>query len=309
MPVKNVLVVGSSNTDMTVRLPRIPGPGETILGRAFAMAGGGKGANQAVSAARAGGGVTFIARVGEDVFGAEALSGLKAGGIDVRFVTRDPALPSGVALISVADDGENAISVAPGANAALTPDDILRAETAFDGTDIVLLQLETPVETVLAAAGLARKRGIPVILNPAPARPLDDGLLASVSILTPNASEAALLAGVETASAAGVRLAAAALRGRGPRLVIVTLGDKGCYAVSKDFDAFVPAFNVRAVDTTAAGDVFNGSLAVALAEGMGLADALRFSSAAAALSVTKPGAQPSAPSRSEIEAFLVSAAG
>jgi len=301
---RNILVVGSSNTDMIIRVPHIPKPGETILGGAFSMAPGGKGANQAVSAARAGGRVTFVARVGDDIFGRQALRNFEADGIDTRFVARDASAPSGVALINVADDGENAISVASGANARLTPEDIQKAAAAFEGADIVLMQLETPLETVRAAAETAKGRGIPVILNPAPARELDDGLLKSVTILTPNESEAEILTGIKVATESDARQAAATLRTRGPRTVVITLGEKGCYAAADDFEGGIPALRVQPVDSTAAGDVFSGALAVALAEKRPLPSALRFASAAAALSVTKLGAQPSAPTRAEIEEFL-----
>jgi ribokinase len=301
---KNILVVGSSNTDMIIRVPRIPKPGETVLGGEFAMASGGKGANQAVAAARAGGRVTFIARVGDDVFGSRALENFKADGIDTKFIVRDGSAPSGVALINVGSDGENAISVASGANAGLSEDDVADAAAAFDTANILLMQLETPPGTVLAGAREARKRGLPVMLNPAPARPLDDELVGLVSILTPNAPEAESLTGVSVSGESGVRRAADILRQRGPRVVVITLGDRGCFASSRDFEGFVPAFAVTAVDTTAAGDVFNGALAVALAEESGLAESLRFASAAAAVSVTRRGAQPSAPARGEIVGFL-----
>ena len=301
---KRVLVVGSSNTDMIIRVPRIPRPGETILGREFAMAGGGKGANQAVAAARAGGRVTFVARVGADVFGAQALAGFEADGIDTRFVSRTDGAPSGIALIQVDDRGENSISVASGANAVLSVEDVGRADDAFAAADIVLVQLESPIETVAAAVRKAGERGVPVILNPAPARPLDDDILRRVAVLTPNEHEAGMLAGSAVTDERGIREGAARIRARGPRTVVITLGERGAYASSEEFEGLVPAFKVKSVDTTAAGDVFNGALAVALAEKRPLEEALRFAQAAAALSVTRPGAQPSAPTRAEIEAFI-----
>jgi ribokinase len=301
--VKNILVVGSSNTDMIIRVPRIPRPGETILGGEFSMAAGGKGANQAVAAARAGGRVTFVARVGEDLFGERALANFEADGIDTRFVLRTPA-PSGIALITVDGRGENSISVASGANALLSAADVEAAGGAFGDADIILLQLESPIEAVEAAVRMAGERGVPVILNPAPARPLDDALLSLLSVLTPNEHEAELLAGVPVRDERGAREAARRLRGRGPATVVVTLGERGVYALSEGFEGHVPAFDVTPIDTTAAGDVFNGTLAVALAEKVSMEHALRFASAAAALSVTRPGAQPSAPSRSEIGNFL-----
>jgi len=301
---KKILVVGSSNTDMIVRVPRIPRPGETVLGSGFSMAGGGKGANQAVAAARAGGRVTFIARVGDDVFGERALDGFAADGIDTRFVLRTPGAASGIALIDVDDRGENSISVASGANALLSAADVGAAAGALAAADVVLLQLESPIEAVEAAVRWAGENGVPVILNPAPARPLEDRLLARVTVLTPNETEAELLSGIAVRDEGGVRAAAARLRARGPRTVVVTLGERGVYALAPEFEGFLPAFRAEAVDTTAAGDVFNGALAVALAEERPLAGALRFAQAAAAISVTRPGAQPSAPTRAEIEAFL-----
>jgi ribokinase len=302
-----VLVVGSSNTDMVIRVPRIPRPGETVLGTDFAMAGGGKGANQAVAAARAGGRVTFVARVGDDVFGERAIADLAADGLDTQFVLRTAGSPSGIALINVDGRGENSISVASGSNALLSVEDVKSAAAAFREADIVLLQLESPLETVLAVVRTAGETGVPVVLNPAPARPLDPGLLAGVTVLTPNETEAELLSGIPVRDDGGVRDAAATLRRRGPRTVIVTLGKRGVYVAAPDLEGFFPAFGVEAVDTTAAGDVFNGALAVALAEKSPLAGALRFAQAAAAISVTRPGAQPSAPTRAEIAKLLESA--
>jgi ribokinase len=290
---KNILVVGSSNTDMVIRVSRIPRPGETVLGGEFTMAPGGKGANQAVAAARAGGHVTFVARVGKDVFGERALANFQA-----------PDSPSGIALINVDGKGENSISVASGANACLSAGDIEKADEAFAAADIVLLQLEIPMEAVSAAVKKARDRGVPVILNPAPARPLGDGLLSLVTVLTPNELEAEFLTGIPVRDHSGAREAAVRLRGRGVVSIVITLGERGAFASSPEFEGLVPAFKVEAVDTTAAGDVFNGALAVALAEKVSMEHALRFASAAAALSVTRPGAQPSAPVRSEIEGFL-----
>ena len=302
---KRVLVVGSSNTDMIVRVPRIPRPGETLLGGEFQMAAGGKGANQAVAAARAGGAVTFVARVGDDLFGREAREGFARDGIDARFVLTTPGAPSGIALITVDGTGENSISVASGANALLSVADVEAAAAAFDAADIVLLQLESPLETVEAAVREAERRGVPVILNPAPARALDDALLSKLSVLTPNEHEAGLLAGVVVEDEPGAREAARRLRERGPGLVIITMGSRGICALGDGFEGPMPAFDVTPVDTTAAGDVFNGALAVALAEKRPLPEALRFAQAAAAVSVTRTGAQPSVPTRAEIEAFLL----
>jgi ribokinase len=299
------LVVGSSNTDMIIRVPRLPKPGETVLGSGFTMAAGGKGANQAVAAARAGGRVTFVARIGDDVFGAKALDNFKADGVDTRFVFRTSGVPSGIALINVDERGQNGISVASGANAALSVDDLEAARPAFESAEIVLLQLESPLAVVEAAARMAETAGIPVILNPAPARRLDDSLLSRLSVLTPNEHEAAMLAGVPVENEQDAQDAASRLRARGVRRVIITLGERGAFTSAVEFEGLVPAFKVVPVDTTAAGDVFNGALAVALAEKEPLETALRFASAAAALSVTRLGAQRSAPTRPEIGAFLI----
>jgi ribokinase len=289
---------------MIAKLPRLPKPGETIGEGAFSTAAGGKGANQAVAAARAGAEVGLVARVGDDSFGEQAIAGFVADGINVQHVTRDPSAPSGVALIFVDDKGENSIAVAPGANAGLTPEDVEEAEELISGANVVVMQLETPLETVERAATLACKHGARVILNPAPAQPLSDEILANVSILTPNESEAELLTGVPVKDDAGAEEAARALVARGVKTVILTLGSRGAFVFESGLGELVPGFKVDTVDTTAAGDVFNGTLAVGLAEGMPLAAAVRFANAAAALSVTRLGAQPSAPTRSEIESFL-----
>jgi ribokinase len=299
-----IVVVGSSNTDMIIQAARIPRPGETILGGQFSMAAGGKGANQAVAAARAGGNVTFIARVGDDMFGQQAVSGFVKDGIDVKHVIKDRQAASGVALIFVAADGENSIGVASGANGRLSPDDVRGAAAAVTSADVLIMQLETPLETVRAAAEMAAAKGVRVILNPAPAQPLDDHLLKLVSVLTPNETEAELLTGVKVDNEANADKAAKVLRDKGVDMVIITLGARGVFVSSADMVGMVAGFKVEAVDTTAAGDVFNGALGVALAEARPLGEGLRFANAAAALSVTKLGAQPSAPTRAEIESFL-----
>ena len=299
-----IAVIGSCNTDMVVRLPHLPVPGETVLGGTFLIAHGGKGANQAVAAARAGGTVAFIGRVGDDAFGREARSALEKEGIDVSHLLIDPAAPSGVALITVDARGENAIAVAPGANARLTPDDVQQARDLIAGADILVAQLEVPVETIRAAAVVAASAGVFMMLNPAPASPLDDDLLRNIAVLTPNEKEAALLSGVPVNDDNGIIAAAEALRKRGVQRVILTLGERGIYFNDGILHVWMPAFHVRAVDTTAAGDVFTGAFAVALGEHQAPIDAARFACAASAISVTRPGAQPSAPHRSEIESLL-----
>ncbi len=299
-----LVVVGSSNTDMVIHLDRLPRPGETLLGGEFRLAGGGKGANQAVAAARAGGRVALVARVGRDLFGDRALAGFRREGLVVTHVRRDPTAPSGVALIFVARNGENCIAVAGGANARLAAADVRRARPTIARAAAVLLQLESPLEAVQTAAHLAARAGVRVLLNPAPARELPDSLLRCVSLLTPNETEAEVLTAVRVRDDRSAARAAERLLARGVGTVVLTLGARGAFVAADHLRQRVPGFRVRAVDTVAAGDVFNGALAVALAEGRPLLEAVRFANAAAALSVTRPGAQASAPHRAEIERFL-----
>ena len=301
---RKIVVVGSSNTDMIIKLSRIPQPGETLLGGQFVMAAGGKGANQAVAAARAGGDVTFVARVGKDMFGEQAVAGLIQQGINVDHVHSDES-PSGVALIFVAKNGENSIAVGSGANANLTPADVRQAKYAFASADAVILQLETPLDTVQAAADLAASNGALVVLNPAPAQPLPDKLLKKISILTPNETETELLTGVHVSDEASCRRAADFLLHKGVANVIITLGSRGAFVATPTSSQLVPGFEVQPVDATAAGDTFNGALAVAIAEGKAMIDAVHFANAAAAISVTTMGAQPSTPTREQIENLLV----
>jgi ribokinase len=299
-----VLVIGSSNTDLIIKVARIPTPGETVLGGKFARTAGGKGANQAVAAARAGGEVTFIARVGRDENGEQALAGFAAEGIDVKRVIRDAKFPSGVALILVDQDGENSIAVAPGANDRLNPADVRQAKWAFRRARILLLQLETPLPTVAAAIELAAASGVRVVLNPAPGRRLPAQLLRRIYLLTPNQSEAELLTGVMVGDEVAAAKAAGQLLARGVQNVIITMGLHGAFVAGKDLRQMIPGFKVKAVDATGAGDVFNGTLAVALAQGQSLLEAAKFACAAAAISVTRFGAQQSAPRRKEIQAML-----
>ncbi|HUT63941.1 MAG TPA: ribokinase [Anaerolineae bacterium] len=303
---KNIVVIGSSNTDMIIKMSRIPKPGETVLGGEFSIAAGGKGANQAVSAARAGGKVVFIARVGEDMFGEQAVKGFVQDGIDTENIVRDKNAPSGVALIFVDKDGENSIAVASGANANLSPADIAASRNVIASASIILMQLEIPIETVKAVIEIAREHEAKLILNPAPAQPLGDEILRHISIITPNESEAELLTGIKVMDEQGAERAADALLAKGIQTVLITLGARGVYVADSDFKGIIPGFSVNAEDTTAAGDVFNGVLAVSLAENKSLIEAVRFSNAAAALSVTKLGAQTSAPYREDIEMFLKS---
>jgi len=304
-----IVVVGSSNTDMVVKAERIPVPGETVTGGQFVMAAGGKGANQAVAAARLGAEVTFVAKLGQDMFGDQAIENYKREGIVTDLILRDPQHHTGVALIMVDQQGENLIAVASGANHALTPKDVEQAAERIRAADVLMLQLETPMETVQFAAQLAADAAVPVILDPAPAAPLEDSLLARVTYLTPNESEAEGLTGIQVRDEASARAAADELLGRGVRHVIVTLGSKGALMAGPDGASFIPSHAVDARDTTAAGDAFNGSLASALAKGMYLQEAVRQASLAGALSVTRMGAQPSLPTEEELRRFAEEVAG
>jgi len=304
MSKSKIVVVGSSNTDMIIQLDKIPIPGETVLGGEFSIAPGGKGANQAVAAARAGGQVAFVACVGQDMFGQQAIDGFLADKINVEKIFRDEKAASGVALIFVDKKGENSIAVASGANYELRPEHIYQAEETIKSAQILVMQLETPIDTVTAAAKLANKNGVKVILNPAPAQSLSDELYQNISILIPNESETELLTGIKVDDDNSAEKAAGVLLGKGLEAVLITLGPKGVFLATPETCKLVPGFTVEAVDTTAAGDVFNGALVVALSENKSLEDSVRFANSAAALSVTKLGAQPSAPTRQEIENFL-----
>jgi ribokinase len=303
-----IVVVGSFNMDLVVRLPVIPKPGETLLGGTFAAYPGGKGANQAVAAARLGGQVIMIGRVGADAFGDQLRDIARAERMDTRFVGVDPAAATGVALIQVDDRGQNSIAVASGANFTLTAADVVAAFAGIERIDLVVMPLETPIETIELAAKLARRAGARTVLNPAPAQHLSAGLLRNVDVLIPNEHEAAFMTGTDVRSLQDARGAATRLLQSGPRAVIITLGSRGALiAEAADPEPVyteVPAFSVEAVDTTAAGDAFVGALAVALGEGRTLAEAARFASAAAAISVTRSGAQPSLPARADVEDFL-----
>jgi len=301
---KKILVVGSTNTDMVIKTMHLPRPGETVLGGVFLMNAGGKGANQAVAAARLGASVTFVCKTGNDIFGQQSKQLFADEGIDTTYVFTDAEHPSGVALITVDAQAENCIVVASGANAYLLPSDLANAADAIDQSDIVLMQLETPIETIEYVAKTAREKGKTVILNPAPAQPLSKSLLKNVTILTPNETEASIISGVTVTDVASACEAAHAIYKMGVPIVIITLGSKGALIyvgnLSGCFKAEVPAEKVEAIDTTAAGDVFNGALAVALSENIEITDAVRFACKAASISVTRIGAQASAPYRKEL---------
>lgn len=291
-----VVVIGSSNTDMTIKAERLPKPGETILGGIFVMGPGGKGANQAVAARRLGADVSFICKVGHDIFGDNAIEGYRKEGIDTSRILRSDKA-SGTALILVDAKAENCIAVAPGANGDLTPEDIDSVADVIRSAGYLILQLEIPVESVLRAARIAHEAGVYVILNPAPACPLPRELFSYVSLITPNQTESALLTGIEDNLDAAVDK----LLEMGVKDVVVTLGSKGSMVVSGGERTFVPSQKVNAVDTTAAGDTFCGALCVALSEGCSLVQAAQFATKASALTVQKMGAQDSIPYRSDIK--------
>jgi ribokinase len=280
---------------MVVQASRLPRPGETLLGGTFITVAGGKGANQAVAAARLGARVTFVARVGSDTLGDQAIAGFQNSGIDTRYVFRDPEAPSGVALILIGEKGENMIVVAPGANARLSVQDIHAAKEALLSADVLVVQLEVPLESIEVALSLARSEGIPTILNPAPAQKLEQSLLQNVTYLTPNETEAALLTDMQISDTGdGVR-AGRTLLEMGVGHTIITMGNRGALRVDRVQEILIPTVSVNAVDTTAAGDAFNGALAYGVGTGMDLDRAIRFANCAGALSVTKMGAQPSMP--------------
>ena len=296
-----ILVIGSTNTDMVVKTTHLPRPGETVLGGVFLMNAGGKGANQAVAAARLGAQVTFICKTGNDIFGQQSKQLFADEGIDTTYVFSDAEHPSGVALITVDDQAENCIVVASGANSCLLPSDLANAVEVIEQSDIVLMQLEIPMETIEYLAEIAFMKGKTVILNPAPAQPLRKNLLQKISILTPNETEAGMISGVPVTDTASAIEAARTICAMGVQTVIITLGAKGALIYSDTFQEEIPAEKVEAVDTTAAGDVFNGALTVALSEDKSMTDAVRFACQAASISVTRIGAQASAPYRNEIE--------
>ena len=297
---KKILVIGSSNTDMTIKSPRLPAPGETILGGTFVMGPGGKGANQAVAASRLGGDVTFICKVGRDMFGENAVKGYQKEGIDTSHTLYSDQA-SGTALILVDDSGENCIAVAPGANGDLSPADIDSVADVIKKAEYLILQLEIPVESVLRAAKIAHEAGVYVILNPAPACKLPEEIFKYISLITPNQTESALMTGIEVKDEASRTKAIESFHKMGVKDVIVTLGSKGSLVCQGNEQIMVEALKVKAVDATAAGDTFCGAVCVALSEGKALEEAARFATKASALTVQKMGAQSSIPYITDIK--------
>jgi ribokinase len=295
-----ITIIGSSNTDMVVKTNRLPDPGETLLGGRFFMNQGGKGANQAVAAVRLGGNVRFIAKTGNDIFGQQAKQLFEAEGLDTKCMITDFEHPSGVALITVDEQAENCIVVAPGANGNLLRTDVEAFQTEIISSELILLQLEVPVETVLYAANLGFSAGKKVVLNPAPACKLPDDLFTKLFMITPNETEAETLTGIQVHDIASARVAAEILRDKGVQIIVITLGSQGAFIYSGKEACLVPSFKVKAIDTTAAGDVFNGAICVALSEGFELKKAVEFANKAASISVTRIGAQASAPYRREM---------
>jgi len=308
MNTPRIVVVGSSNTDMVVKSDRLPAAGETVTGGQFVMAPGGKGANQAVAAARLGAEVTFVAKVGTDMFGDQAIEGYKQDGILTDLILRDSEFHTGVALILVDGAGENLISVASGANHALTPGDLDTAVERIRSASVLMLQLECPLDTVTRAAEIAAEAGVAVLFDPAPAPdgPLDAELLQNITFLTPNETEATRLTGVQVTDEDSAQAAAERLLAAGARYVIVTLGSKGALVAGPGESTLVSGHAVEAADSTAAGDAFNGGLAAGLAHGMSLPDAVEQANRVGALSVTRLGAQPSLPTADEVKRFAES---
>lgn len=300
-----LVVLGSVNADHVLRVPHFPRPGETLTGHSYQVVPGGKGANQAVAAARLGAPVSFIARIGDDAIGQQMRQGFEQDGIDVSAVELDETLPTGIAIIYVSDEGENSIGISAEANGALSPAMVKRHEAMIADAHTLLLQLEVPLESVFEAAKLARSHGTRVVLNPAPAQPLSSELLALVDLITPNQTEAELLTGVKVSDEASAAQAAARFHQMGISDVMITLGSQGVYCSNARQQQLIPGFRVEAVDTTAAGDTFNGALLATELAGADFNAAVRFAHGAAALSVTKFGAQSSIPSKVEVNAFLL----
>jgi ribokinase len=301
---KKILVIGSTNVDFLIKTDKLPAFGETVTDGIFMQNFGGKGANQAVGAARAGGDVTFVTCLGDDLYAEELIRNFKKDGIDIRYVFKDPASATGSALIMLDKDGNNYLSVAPGSNYKLTPAHIDRVMDVFLKAEIIVLQMEIPFETTEYVFAMAKRHRKKVLFNLAPARPFNLSVLKQVYAFVVNEVEASMVTGLKVETDAEIRSAAKALLGLGCEIAVITLGARGSFTASAESQQFVPAFNVKAIDTTAAGDVYCGSLAVAMVEGISLVEAIRFAGAASAISVTRLGAQPSAPFRHEIDEFI-----
>jgi len=301
-----IVVVGSLNMDLVVRVERWPQGGETILGRDFIQGAGGKGANQAASAAALGGAVAMVGQVGTDAFGDALRHSLAERGVDVSAVVLDDSTPTGVALIGLEDSGENRIVVVPGANGALTPEAVERSlrTGAWEDAQVLLLQCEIPVETITFAAQIGKERNMTVVLDPAPPVSLPSRIWTTIDICTPNQVEARSLTGISVRGEEDARRVAAHLRRQGVGAAIIKLGADGVLVAEGNRSDHIAGIRVRAVDTTAAGDVFAGALAVGLAEGLSLEEAVAFANRAAAISTTRPGAQASLPSRAEVDGAL-----
>ncbi|UHJ62536.1 ribokinase [Vibrio furnissii] len=299
-----LVVLGSVNADHVLQVPSFPRPGETLHGRNYQVIPGGKGANQAVAAARLNADIGFIACVGDDSFGINIRESFKLDGMNIRGVKMQPNCPTGIAMIQVSDRGENSICISAEANAKLTAEAIEPDLQHIRDAKYLLMQLETPLDGIVKAAQVAKEARTNVILNPAPARELPDALLSCVDVITPNETEAEVLTGITVTDDASAQLAADALHGKGIEIVMITLGAKGVWLSQNGRGTLIPGFRVQATDTTAAGDTFNGALVTGLLEEMPLESAIKFAHAAAAISVTRFGAQTSIPNREEVDAFL-----
>jgi ribokinase len=299
-----LVVLGSVNADHVLQVASFPRPGETLLGHSYAVIPGGKGANQAVAAARLGADTAFIACVGDDSFGRNMITEFNRDGINTDAVMIEQDKPTGIAMIQVAATGENSICISAEANACLTPDRIAPHYDLIKQADTLLMQLETPIATIVQAAKIAQQSGTRVVLNPAPAQPLSDELLALVDLITPNETEAELLTGIKVVDMASAQVAADVLHNKGIAQVMITLGSQGVWISEDGVGKQVKGFRVDAIDTTAAGDTFNGGLLAGLQAGLVLDEAIRFAHGAAAISVTRAGAQTSIPVQAEVEAFI-----
>lgn len=304
MTTPRLAVLGSINVDHIMNISQFPKPGETIIGHQYKIAFGGKGANQAVACGRSGADITFIACVGDDAIGSEIISQLKTDNIHIDAISIIPQTPTGVAMILVNEQGENVISIVAGANGALTPTHFQQYHHVIEHADALLMQLESPLETVFEAAKRAKSHQTKVILNPAPAQPLSDEFLSFIDVITPNETEAEILTGVSVHDEAGAAKAAEILHRKGIKQVLITLGSRGVWFSEQGKGMIIPGFRVDAVDTIAAGDTFNGAFVTAILEGKPSVEAIRFAHAAAAIAVTRHGAQSSVPWRHEIESFL-----